>query len=216
MKKQYLCIFLSAILAGVMIGIGGTVYLNLTANGNKIAGALLFAVGLFTIIVFKLHLYTGKVGYLFIPDERAKSKITPLVLTILGNMVGTFAMGFAFSQRLVANTGVFNMVQDKLNLPLWDAFLLAIPCGILMYVAVEGHKTAESDVVKGIIVLFSVAVFILSGFEHSVADMFYVAASGVIGLKAVVFIAVVILGNAAGGIGFSVLTHYINKNLGGK
>ena len=85
-----------------------------------------------------------------------------------------------------------------------------------MYVAVEGHKTAESDAVKGIIVLFSVAVFILSGFEHSIADMFYVAAAGAFNVKAAIFILIVILGNAVGGMGFSILTRYINKNLGGK
>jgi len=206
----------SAILAGIMIGIGGSVYLTLTASGNKLAGALLFAVGLFTIIIFKLHLYTGKVGYLPIPGDNIKVKTLSIIFTVLGNLIGTFTFGAAFSRRLIANTDVLNMVELKLNLPLWDAFLLAIPCGILMFVAVEGYRRAESDVAKGIIVLFSVAVFILAGFEHSIADMFYIGAAGVFTSDAALFLLIVILGNAVGGAGFSALTHYINKSAGGK
>lgn len=194
-----------------MIGIGGSVYLNLATGDNKLADALLFAVGLFTIIIFKLHLYTGKVGYLPLPGDDAKEKAVSIIFTILGNLVGTFAFGIAFSQRLIESTSVLTMVENKLNLPLWDAFLLAIPCGILMFVAVEGYKRAESDAAKAVIVLFSVAVFILAGFEHSIADMFYVGAAGAFNLDAAVFIFVVILGNAVGGAGFSALTHYINK-----
>ncbi len=216
MKKLSINVFLSAILAGIMIGIGGSVYLNLAKDGNNIVGALLFAVGLFTIIIFKLHLYTGKVGYLPIPGMGVKEKTVSIIFTILGNIVGTFAMGIAFSRGLIENTSVEAVVYNKLNLPLWEAFLLAIPCGILMFVAVEGYKKAESDIAKGIIVLFSVAVFILAGFEHSVADMFYFAAAGEFSLSAVWFILTVILGNAVGGAGFSALTHYINKNTGGK
>jgi formate/nitrite transporter FocA (FNT family) len=47
--------------------------------------------------------------------------------------------------------------------------------------------------------LFCVPIFILSGFEHSIADMFFFAASGIVTPRTVVFICVVILGNSAGG-----------------
>ena len=53
--------FVSAVLAGMMIGMGGTVYLSQT---NSVVGSFLFAVGLFTVVVFQLHLFTGKIGYL--------------------------------------------------------------------------------------------------------------------------------------------------------
>lgn len=54
-------IFLKAAAAGIMIGIGGAVYLTLE---NKVIGAVLFGVGLYTIVLNGLFLYTGKVGYL--------------------------------------------------------------------------------------------------------------------------------------------------------
>ena len=54
--KNYLKQFLLAILAGLMIGVGGTVYLTLE---NKIVGSLMFTVGLYTIVLNGLFLYTG-------------------------------------------------------------------------------------------------------------------------------------------------------------
>ena len=52
--------WLRAILAGFMIGAGGTLFLSVE---NRYMGSFLFGIGLFTILVFKLSLFTGKVGY---------------------------------------------------------------------------------------------------------------------------------------------------------
>ena len=54
--------FLDAVLAGICIGIGGTVFLSCE---SKIAGAVFFCVGLFAICTFGFNLFTGKVGYVF-------------------------------------------------------------------------------------------------------------------------------------------------------
>ena len=62
MDQHYAKCLVRAILAGMMIGIGGCVYLGCEV---KWVGAILFAVGLFTIFSFRLDVYTGKVGYVF-------------------------------------------------------------------------------------------------------------------------------------------------------
>ena len=64
-----------------------------------------------------------------------------------------------------------------------------------MYVAVSIYK--ENKSLSGI--FFAVPVFILAGFEHSIADMCYFAISGKVSLDAFLFILIVILGNALGG-----------------
>ena len=53
-----------SILSGLMICIGGTVYLSCIALNIKPLGAFLFAAGLYTICVYGFNLYTGKVGYI--------------------------------------------------------------------------------------------------------------------------------------------------------
>ena len=58
--KYNIEILIKSILAGIMIGIGGTIYLSLD---NKIVGSILFAIGLFVIVVYSFNLYTGKIGY---------------------------------------------------------------------------------------------------------------------------------------------------------
>ena len=59
--KIYFSIFVSSILSGFSISIGVTVYLNLIEK-HKQLGAILFGIGLFTILNFKFYLFTGKVG----------------------------------------------------------------------------------------------------------------------------------------------------------
>ena len=74
-------------------------------------------------------------------------------------------------------------------------------CGILMYLAVclfKEHKTPLG-------IFFCVPVFILSGYEHSIANMFYFGASGIVSLEAFAYIWVVILGNSIGGMLFPIL-----------
>ena len=76
-----------------------------------------------------------------------------------------------------------------------QTFVRALFCGILMYLAVSVYRDQKN--VIGI--LFCIPVFILSGFEHSIADIFYFAASGMVSLKAFGFLWMVILGNSVGG-----------------
>ena len=70
-----------------------------------------------------------------------------------------------------------------------------------MYLAVRIYK--ELNTIAGF--LFCVPVFILSGFEHSIANMFYFGASGMVSFRAFRYICVVIAGNALGGMLFPLL-----------
>lgn len=197
-----LATFVSALLAGFAIGIGGSVYLPLMGE-HRIAGALLFSVGLFTVILFRLHLYTGKICYVLQTGGKPLSRIGNMSLILLGNAVGAAACGLLLSGKL---SGVAApLVAAKLEVPLLRVFCLAAFCGVLIYIAVEGYRRAPAGGVQAVIVLLGVAVFILAGFEHSVADIFYVAAARAASWEAVLFLAVVVAGNTVGGIAFASL-----------
>ncbi len=88
--------FLYAVLAGISIGIGGTVFL---ACDNKVVGAFFFAVGLFTVCTNGLNLYTGKVLYLF---ENKPSYLIDLLIIWVGNLVGAWLIGTAVRLTRVA------------------------------------------------------------------------------------------------------------------
>ena len=55
---------IKSILSGILISIGGTVYLSSINSGVPWFGAILFSAGLFTICEYGYNLYTGKVGYI--------------------------------------------------------------------------------------------------------------------------------------------------------
>ncbi|MGN1234952.1 MAG: formate/nitrite transporter family protein, partial [Christensenellaceae bacterium] len=180
-------------LAGVAIGIGGTVYLSLD---NKIVGAVLFSVGLYLICAHGLHLFTGKIGY----AVNEKPAYLLEVLTVwAGNFIGTAIVALALSCTR-AGESLFLAASSACSGRLADSYgsllLLAIFCGVLMYGAVEGYKQTKNP----LILFFCVSVFILSGFEHSIADMFYFSMARVWSLDTVFRLLVITLGNSLGGI----------------
>ncbi len=182
---------ISGLCAGLLITIGGSVFL---ACDSRYAGAVLFSVALLCICLKGYALFTGKVG--FIPEKHGKEEFSVLLLGLLGNAVGTILGGWLIRAGLPAlGDAAETLCQAKLlQLPL-QTFVRALFCGILMYLAVSIYRDQKN--VVGI--LFCIPVFILSGFEHSIADIFYFAASGIVSLRAFVFLWIVILGNSAGG-----------------
>lgn len=187
-------IFLKAAAAGITIGIGGAVYLTLE---NKVIGAVLFGVGLYTIVLNGLFLYTGKIGYLISAKDK-KAYILQLVFIWLGNLAGTALAAAAISATRIRNLGRTAEVLCKTKLAdtPHSILILAVFCGILMYVAVDGFREKGNP----LILFFCVTVFILCGFEHCIANMFYFSLAGAWSLRAVIYLLLMTLGNSVGGI----------------
>ena len=189
-------LFLSGILAGVCIGLGGTVFLSLD---NKVLGALFFTVGLFTICTQGMHLYTGKVCYLFEKDLAYALDLIPIWL---GNLAGTWLLAMAVRCTRIAPALVEKaqgLCETKLGDGLGSIFLLAVFCNMLIYIAVEGYNKNPHEVGKYLALLFGVVVFILSGFEHCVANMYYFSIAGMWSGKTLLYVLVMTAGNSVGG-----------------
>jgi len=182
---------LSGVCAGLLISLGGSVFL---ACENRYVGAVLFCVALICICFKGFSLYTGKVGY--IPEKHDKDALEVLLWGLLGNVIGTFAGGFALRTAL-PNLGTVaeSLCAAKLNQTFIQTLLRSTFCGMLMYLAVSIFR--DKNTVTAIV--FCIPAFILSGFEHSIADMFYFSAAGIISFDAFVFLLVAILGNGIGG-----------------
>ena len=192
MIQHYMKCFLRAILAGIAIGLGGCIFMGMVTSEYKWVGAILFSIGLFTVFTFRLDLYTGKVGYAV---ENKPSYLVDLVVIILGNFVGALIIGQMIPMPEAAEVLI---VDAKLggDIDWWRVFCKGVFCGMLMFIAADYYKTQK----KYLATFVCVPVFILAGFEHSIADMFYFCGSGTFTLDAFLFILVVIVGNAVGGI----------------
>lgn len=195
---------IKAIYAGIFIGIGGTAYLALD---NKVIGSILFSIGLLTICIYNMNLYTGKIGYII---ERKKGYITELLITLIGNFIGASLTGLIVRLTRYNNyiDKAKSLVDIKLNDNLLSIFILSIFCGILMYIAVNNYKKETNTLSKYILIFFSVVVFILSGFEHCIANIFYFAVSLSINTKVLLYLLIMIIGNSLGSI---IISLYDNK-----
>ena len=126
----------------------------------------------------------------------------------ISNFAGAAAGGALI--RLTRLEGVVARAQavaaTKLDDGLLSVFVLAIFCNVLIYIAVEGYRSIENSLGRYLAVFFGVTVFVVCGFEHCVANMYYFTAAGVWSGEAIVFILVNTLGNALGGLLVPALT----------
>lgn len=148
----------SAVLAGGCIGIAATSYLTLCG----LAGQVMFAFGLMTVVIFGFALFTGRSG--FTTGKAIWTLLPMLALNIVGCALVAYVTGndtlLQASEAIIAK----RLAADWLK-----CGVLAIGCGFIMTAAVYGIKE------KGtwLPLLFGVPTFIICGFPHCVADVYY-------------------------------------------
>lgn len=156
----------SSIFAGIAIGTAGFGFL---ASGiqsevyGSLVGAILFSFGLLTVVGYKLKLYTGTAGFI------RSNEVGELFMILLGNIIGCLCV--ALLTRM-SPMDIQAAAQRILELRLRTGFLrcglLAIGCGFIMTTAVQFARQE-----KFLPLLFGVPLFIVCGFPHCVADVFY-------------------------------------------
>ncbi len=204
--------FFGGISAGLMVGIGGAIYLACVAIGQKPLGAILFSVALLTICMLGYYLYTGKIG--FLAEGFTLDKVKCLGVGLVGNYIGATLTGLLLSVTGAKINGATlhetakTLCGGKLEMDLWPikALALGAMCGVLMYVAVKIWLVKGS----ALGVLFCIPTFILAGFEHSIADMFYMAIARNFSGWAFLFLLMVVLGNTIGAVVLPLLTRLAN------
>ena len=184
--------------AGVLIGIGGCANLY---SPIKLLGAALFSIGLIAVIIENCSLYTGKIGFI-----RHKPELLVLSEMLLGNIIGAFLIGQLLSPLLFQKANEIMIQKLSSSWVLW--FIKSIMCGILIYLAVDMFNKYKSLLV----VVLPVFVFVMCGFEHCIANVFYLSVSKIISFKAIGFIITCIIGNTIGSLIATVLQNVVRKD----
>jgi len=195
--KKSIQTLLLAMCAGFCVSIGCMVYLSVE---SKVLGAFLFNLGLFAILLFQFNLYTGKVGYLLYNKPK-------YILDVITIWIGNFCGVYLFSQLSLA-TRIGATIKEKsekiAQVKLGDSnlslFLLAVFCGLLMFIAVDSYKTyvEKKDTILCVIIILCIVVFILAGFEHCIANIFYFSITGTLS-EGMLPLLIVTIGNGVGG-----------------
>jgi formate/nitrite transporter len=191
-KLPLVRLLLLGVLAGAFIAFGAAASsvashaLGDNVGLQRFIAGVVFPVGLMLIVVVGGELFTGNC---LMVEALADGKITVLgwirnlVPVYIGNLIGSLLIVglVALSAQLNYSDGglgaaTIKIAATKASLPFWTAFGSAILCNILVCGAVLGAFAARDIVGKLLAVFFPIMAFITCGFEHCVANMYFIPA----------------------------------------
>lgn len=174
-----------AITAGAFIAIAFIFYITVVSQGgSKFAGAVCFSLGLILCVVLGGELFTSTTLTLV---ARAAGRITwaqmfrNWVLVYFGNLIGGLIMValIIISSQYTSGEGQWGLValntaQHKLHHTFAEAVALGILCNLMVCLATWMAFGGRTMTDKALIMILPVAMFVASGFEHSIANMFMI------------------------------------------
>lgn len=205
--------WISSIVAGVFISMGAMVYL---AIPNTIVRNLFFATGILLVLnlhnmlftrVCPLKVYDGSYGW------------GDMVIAWIGNGIGTLIVA-ALIHFTRFEAGIQNSIESIGNVKLSDSplslFILGIFCALFVALAVlVGARQEKGSFAQIFYVWLFITAFVFCGFEHIVADMFYISFYVLIFgaqvadiLKVLIFVTA---GNMVGGLGCAWLIRRLDE-----
>ncbi len=224
-------LFMLGVLAGVFIAFGAMYYTLVIADSQlvlgmtKMIGGLVFSLGLILVIVAGAELFTG--NNLIVMAWANKSISTQQLLknwliVYFANFTGAVlaALAIFYSGLLVQNEALMEITaikiaEMKVSIPLFELFIRAILCNALVCLAVWLCMAAHDVASKVLAIVFPISAFVALGFEHSVANMYFIPLAMMHESVSISFyeffrhISVVTMGNIVGGSIFVALIYWL-------
>lgn len=181
-----------AIFAGVFIGFGGAAFLLVMGTVSipgisKLIGASLFPVGLMLVCCCGAELFTGN-SLLAIALLDKKITFGQLmrnwVLVYIGNIIGSYLLAFMLYQSGLFDTiseTVINVAKAKVSMTFVQALMRSILCNMLVVLAVWFQSASKDITGKIFAIWFPIMLFVFCGYEHSVANMFFIPLGQLLG-----------------------------------
>ncbi len=238
-------LFFNAVLAGFFIASGGMLsgYASMAfenPNLGRIVGGLLFPFGLIMVIITGAELFTGNCLITISVLEKKATLLgmgRNLLAVYLGNFAGSLLLASALSYVGAFNSGlgtaVIRSAAAKCALPFGRGVILGILCNVLVCAAVMCSLCGKDIVGRAVGAFVPVSVFVIGGFEHCVANMYFIpagmmalsnsamaeaAATAGIDISAITIggmlnnLASVTLGNIIGGCAFAAIIWYCKRS----
>lgn len=179
-----------AVLAGAFISLGAGFFTTVTTDTGlgygvtRLMGGLAFSLGLYLVVVAGGELFTG--NNLLVMAWASRRITTALLLRNWGLVYAGNTIGALGTVTLVYLSGqwrfddyevganALRIADAKVNLEFYEAFTLGVLCNALVCLAVWLCYSARSNTDKAVSVLFPITAFVASGFEHSIANLYFV------------------------------------------
>lgn len=184
------------IMAGIYIGFGGFAYIvvsqtlrDIDIGLAKFLGAFVFPVGLMLVVFTGSELFIGNnLMTMAIMDKKitAKEMLRNWILVYLGNLIGSVLLAYAICKSKLVNQNILDFIlnigMDKTSLTFQTAFFRGILCNVLVVLSVWVAAEAQDIASRIFSIWFPIMLFVLSGYEHSVANMFFIPLARIAGL----------------------------------
>lgn len=176
------------VLAGAFISLGALLYVVVTADARlspgvgRLLGGLAFSLGLILVIVGGAELFTGNnLMVMALASRRItlKALLKAWALVYAANFVGAISMAlivyWSGHTRNLSGVGerTLEIATTKANLDFVEAIILGVLANILVCLAVWLALSARSVADKILAIVFPITAFVAAGFEHSIANMYF-------------------------------------------
>ncbi len=215
-NKRYMILWIQGILAGIYISIGAVGYFKVveavnTSGVDVFLGALVFPLGIIAILLMQAELFTSdSMVMIAVYDQRTTFRKTiKILLLILGaNFIGAiFLAALSIGSNIYSEQTlqyIVNKGVHKVEMMPIELLMSSILCNIIVSTSVCLAYSCRDEVAKIFVVWLGIVVFVLSGTEHVVANMYYLSvaffASSEIAFLSIIYnLIIVALGNFIGG-----------------
>jgi formate/nitrite transporter len=188
-RTDTLTLFVLAVLAGAFVSLGAIFYTVVITDASlgfgvtRLLGGLSFCLGLILVVVAGAELFTGNNLLAMAWASRligTSDVMRNWVIVYVGNVVGCLGTVLLVVWSDVAALGggavgetAIRIADAKIGLSAWDAFARGVGCNALVCLAVWLAMGGRSATDKILAVLFPVTAFVVVGFEHSIANWFF-------------------------------------------
>lgn len=187
---SWLSLLMLSLLAGTFIAIAAEFYTVVTFDSNisvgftRLIGGICFSVGLILVIVAGAELFTGNnlvvIGFAS-GIVNYKQVLKNWVFSYLGNFIGSISVVFLMyltnlwkMKNFLLGAKIVQIAADKTNLTFLEGFSRGVLCNALVCLAVWLCFSARSVIGKIWAIIFPITAFVASGFEHSIANMYFI------------------------------------------
>lgn len=189
-RLPLLSMLMLSILAGAFIGLGALYFVLVKSDpslgfaAGQVLGGVAFALGLILVVVAGAELFTGNN---LLAMAWADGKISTLdllrnwTIVCVGNFIGAAGLALLvfLSRHPEMNDGAIaqqylKIAAAKVAMPFWTAFFKGMLCNVLVCLAVWMALAGRSVIDKAVAIVFPISAFVAAGFEHSVANMYFI------------------------------------------
>lgn len=179
------------ILAGVFISLGSIFFVTILSDSQlhfgvaRLLGGLAFSLGLVMVVIAGAELFTGNnLIIMALADKRITvwDVLRNWGIVAVSNLVGAVGISLllVLSKQYEINNGAvgelyLKIAATKCSISVQQAFFSGVFCNIYVCLAVWMAQAGRSVIDKVVVILFPVTAFVASGFEHSIANMFFIS-----------------------------------------